>query len=293
MAAFGAGEQERTYNSVADAGNRSLASGATVVSAPTRVVVSLAVSLPMLQQTLLLLSLLLSAQLALAEPVTITAADGVKVYGEFWPAGDPKAPIILAFHQAESSHAEYAPLAPRLNGAGFSVLAIDQRSGGGEFGGRNKTVAGLGRSTSYDAAFADLEAALAWGKDKASGAAVLVWGSSYSAALVFRLAAKHPADVAGLLAFSPGEYLGTPNAVSTAAQTLRLPVFIDQASDKDEIAQSRRILQATASSDKTMFVPARHGVHGSATLRADRNAAGTEENWAAVLVFLAKFKGAR
>ena len=247
----------------------------------------------MIRLALLLASLLLSTTAAVAEAVTITAADGVKVYGEFWPAIDPKAPLILAFHQAGSSHAEYAPLAPRLNRAGFHVLAIDQRSGGDEFGGKNRTVAVLGRSTSYDAALADLEAALVWGKAKANRAPVLVWGSSYSAALVFRLVAKHPSDVAGLLAFSPGEYLGKKDAVSTAAQAVRVPVFIDQSSDADEIEQSRLILQATASSDKTQFVPTRNGVHGSATLRADRNAAGAEENWVAVLGFLGKFRAVR
>lgn len=248
--------------------------------------------IPML---LLLLSLLPFAPAAWAEPVTLTAADGVKVHGEFWPAAQAGAPLILAFHQAGSSHAEYAPIAPRLNRAGFSVLAIDQRSGGNEFGGRNKTVAALGRSSPYDAALPDLEAALAWGRERAHGAPLLVWGSSYSAALVFVLAAKHPADIQGLLAFSPGEYLGTRGAVGEAARSLRLPIFVDQSSAKDEIDAARRILaQAGGGADnQTQFIAARHGVHGSATLRADRNPAGADENWAAVLAFLGKFKGAR
>lgn len=238
----------------------------------------------------LLISLMLFARVAVAEPVVLTAADGVKVHGEFWSATGPKPPIILTFHQAGSSRAEYAPLAPRLNQAGFSVLAIDQRSGGSEFGGKNQTVAARGRSTGYDAALPDLEAALAWGKAKASGAPVLVWGSSYSAALVFLLAAKHPGDVQGLLAFSPGEYLSKPDAVSKAAQQLRVPVFVDQASDEDEIDQARSILKAAASTDKTQFIPRKNGAHGSSTLRTDRNTAGAEENWSAVLAFLAKFK---
>jgi predicted alpha/beta hydrolase len=227
------------------------------------------------------------ARVAGAEPVTLTAVDGVRVYGEFWPAANAKAPLILAFHQAGSSLAEYAPLAPRLNKAGFSVLAIDQRSGGDEFS-DNKTVAALGRSSSYDAALPDLEAALAWGRTKAQGAPVLVWGSSYSAALVFLLAARHPADIQGVLAFSPGEYLGTPGAVRKVAQTVRVPVFITQASDKDEVNASRAIFAAIPGAGKTLFV-AKQGVHGSSTLRADRNAAGAEQNWAAVLVFLSKF----
>ena len=67
--------------------------------------------------------------------------------------------MILAFHQAGSSRAEYDPLPPRLNAAEFTVLAIDQRSGGNHLGVENKTVSGPGRSTSFDAAIADLAAA--------------------------------------------------------------------------------------------------------------------------------------
>lgn len=234
--------------------------------------------------------LLLVLQSAFAEPVTLTAADGVKVYGQYWPAPGGKAPLILAFHQADSSHAEYEPLAPRLNRAGFSVLAIDQRSGGGEFGGKNQTAATLGREASYDDALPDMEAAVAWGRARAGGAPLLVWGSSYSAALVFVLAARHLADVQGLLAFSPSEYLGKPGSVGRAARSLKLPVFIDQATDEEEIASSRAIFDVLPSGDKTLFLATTSGVHGSATLRADRNKAGAEEHWRAVMAFLAKFK---
>ncbi len=241
--------------------------------------------------------LLVMTGLAHAMPVALTAADGVKVYGDFSPAAaagaSAKAPVIVAFHQAGASKAEYTPLVPRLNQAGFSVLTIDQRSGGDEFGDDNQTVAALGRSTGYDAAFQDLEAALAWGRSKANGAPVLVWGSSYSAALVFLLTAKHPAEVQGLLAFSPGEYLNAPHAVRTAARKVTVPVFVTQASDKEETEQSRRIFQAVATPtarDKVLFIPRRQGVHGSSTLRVDRNARGAEENWQAVLGFLGQFK---
>lgn len=238
----------------------------------------------------LLLFLVLAHAGVRAEPVQMSAADGVRVFGEFWPASDKGAPLILAFHQAGSSHAEYAPLSARLNRAGFSVLAIDQRSGGGEFGGRNKTVAALGRSMPYDAALADLESALDWARRRNDATPVVVWGSSYSAALVFLLAAKHPSEIRAVLAFSPGEYLGTPDAVHTAAASVRVPVFIDQSGDAEEIEQSRSILLALRGADKTQFVGVRKSVHGSATLRTDRNPAGAEENWVAVLGFLAPFK---
>lgn len=226
------------------------------------------------------------AEAVIAEPITLTAADGVKVFGEIWRGGAAHAPIILAFHQAGSSHAEYAPLAPRLNAAGFTVLAIDQRSGGDYFGGTNQTVAVLGHSTSYDAALPDLAAALAWGKAAAGGAPVLIWGSSYSAALVFLLAAQNPGAISGVLAFSPGEYLSRGDAVRMAAQKVLVPVFITQASDRGEIETAKEILNRVAAADKTQFIPTKGGVHGSATLMPDRNPAGAEENWQAVLRFL-------
>lgn len=50
--------------------------------------------------------------------------------------------MILLFHQAGSSKAEYATISPRLVAAGYSALAIDQRSGGELFG-SNETAAAL------------------------------------------------------------------------------------------------------------------------------------------------------
>ena len=241
-------------------------------------------------RVLILTLLLVLTRTATAEPIVLRAADGVKVYGEIWRAPAARAPIILAFHQAGSNHTEYAPLAPRLNEAGFTVLAIDQRSGGNYFNSTNQTVAALGRSTNFDAALADLAAALEWAGASAQGAPVLIWGSSYSAALVFLLAAQHPEEVAGVLAFSPGEYLGRSNAVRMAAKKITVPVFIDQARDAGEITQAAAILKAVSSTDKLQFVPAKAGVHGSSTLRADKNPGGAEENWQAVLKFLSHFK---
>ncbi len=224
-----------------------------------------------------------------AAPVEMTAADGVRVFGEFWPTPHENAPVILAFHQAGASHAEYAPLAARLNKAGFGVLAIDQRSGGAAFGGKNRTVATLGHSTAYDAALPDLEAALAWGRARAGNRPLLVWGSSYSAALVWVLAARHPGEISGVIAFSPGEYLAAPDAVQVAARTVHLPVFIDQSSDREEIEQSQRVIAALPGTDKTNFVSAGRSVHGSSTLRDDRNHAGAQAHWAALLRFLTPF----
>jgi dienelactone hydrolase len=221
-----------------------------------------------------------------AIPLTLTAADGVKVFAQNYPGPAASAPVILLFHQAGSGKSEYAPIAPRLAKLGYNVLAIDQRSGGDMYAPPNQTVATLGKSEPYMDALRDLEAALAWARATHPSSRVYVWGSSYSASLVFLLAAKHPQDIAAVLAFSPGEYLPDKGAVHAAARQIRVPVFIDSASDPGEIATAHSIGAAVPGSHTVVYVPVK-GVHGSSTLREDADPQGAAANWAAVTAFLA------
>ncbi len=225
-----------------------------------------------------------------SEPVTLTASDGVKIYGDFYPAASKSASYILLFHQAGSNRAEYAPIAPRLVKLGFNCLAIDQRSGGNMWSQKNETVAHIGHNGEYLDALKDLDAALAWVRSRDHDTKVLVWGSSYSASLVFLLAAKHPDEIAGILSFSPGEYFADKNAVHSAASRVPAPIFVTSAKDAEEVDAAKSILAASSSKQKTQFIPKTAGVHGSSTLRADRNRAGEAENWQAVELFLAGFR---
>ena len=214
--------------------------------------------------------------------VELRAADGVTVFGTFYPAPRPKA-VILLFHQAGSSSGEYATIAPRLVEAGYSALAIDQRSGGGLFG-INRTARAFERKPQYLDAKPDLEAALAWAKGQ--GKPAILWGSSYSAALVFLVAAEHPGEVTAVMAFSPGEYLGRDDMVREAAAKVTAPIFVTSAKDSKEIAEARAILNGSAARTKVAFVPKKGGVHGSSTLIEAKNKTGADENWEAVLGFL-------
>ena len=218
-----------------------------------------------------------------AEPVTLTAADGTKVAGVYTKAAQPKA-LILLFHQAESSKDEYALIAPRLAEAGYSSLRIDQRSGGSLFG-VNETVKLLGRSTTHYQAKPDLEAALAWSRGQKLP--VILWGSSYSASLVFLLAADHPDKVRAVIAFSPGEYFDKKDLVAKAAALVKAPVFATSAQDGREIDAARDILAAVPG-EKEQFVPKLGGVHGSSTLLREKNPEGAEPAWKAVTAFLEK-----
>ena len=221
--------------------------------------------------------------------VTFKTVDGVTVYGTYYGDVSTSLPLILLFHQAGSNSAEYTPIAPRLVKDGFDCLAIDQRAGGSMFDATNRTATGITtQPTSFLDALKDLDATLAWAKANHPKSKIVVWGSSYSAALVFLLAAHHPGQISALLSFSPGEYLATPSMVGDAAAKVTIPVYITCSMDKTEQRNARHIFTAVASTDKTMFIPTTGGVHGSSTLRTDRDPTGSAENWKAVETFLAK-----
>jgi len=130
---------------------------------------------------------------------------------------------------------------------------------------------------------------LQWAKSSGHTGPILVWGSSYSAALVFLLAAGHQDEITAILAFSPGEYLRGSSTVRKAAARVSIPIFVTSAKDPKEIAVAKSILDVSPSLEKNQFVPQIAGVHGSSTLREDQNPDGAEENWTAVKQFLAKF----
>lgn len=242
------------------------------------------------RRTLLVLTVLaapgLASRPARAEALTLRAADGVGVFGTLTPASAAPRGMALLFHMAGANRAEYAAIAPALARRGFASLAIDQRSGGADFGARNETAAALGgRDPGYLAALPDLEAALAWARMQGGGVPILAFGSSYSAALVFLLAARQPGALAALLAFSPGEYLrGT--SVRDAAARVDCPVFVASAADPSEVSAARAILAAVpAGVRKVQFAP-EVGPHGASLLRADRDPRGAEAAWRAVDGFL-------
>jgi len=225
-----------------------------------------------------------AASAAAPEAVTFRAADGVVVHGDLYrPSAAPHG-VLLLFHQAGANRLEYAPIAPKLAALGWLALAIDQRSGGDLFGGRNLTAAGVRGDPDYLAALPDLEAALAFAHARWPAQRPAVWGSSYSAALVFLLAARHPAEISAVLAFSPGEYLSGAS-VGAAATRVRVPIYVTSASDPEEEQAAAAILAASPSALKRQ-ARAEIGIHGSATLRPDENPKGAEANFADVQAFL-------
>jgi dienelactone hydrolase len=224
---------------------------------------------------------------AAPERVVLKASDGVTVHGLWYKAPQPKA-LVLLFHQAGSSKDEYATIAPRLVQAGYSALAIDQRSGDGMFG-TNETAAGLGRKADYLEARPDLQAALDWAQSR--NLPIILWGSSYSSALIFPLAAGDPQGIIALLSFSPGEYFDDSQMIRTAAAKVKVPVFVASTNSKDEMSEADPIMAALPkTAGNVRYVP-EHSVHGSSMLIAARNPEGADANWRAVLAFLDRVTG--
>lgn len=198
----------------------------------------------------------------------------------------------MLFHQAGSSRGEYTEIAPRLNKLGFNCIAVDLRSGEYSRGKDNETAirAGdKGLATSYADALPDLIAALDYAREKYSNSKIIAWGSSYSAALVLKVAGDHPELVDGVIAFSPGEYfahLGKSKTwIRDAAQNIKAPVFIT--SSRKEASDWSLIYQAIDITNKKSFVPKTDGKHGSKALW-DKYA-DSEAYWDAVTRFLNNF----
>ena len=196
--------------------------------------------------------------------------------------------MVLLFHQGGGdARGEYGQIAPRLNQAGYHAVAIDQRRGGDRFGQANRTVEGLSDAEfGYCDAYPDLEATLAKVRELGFDGPLVAWGSSYSAALVFQLAADYPDDIAAVLAFSPaggGPLADCPPKLYSA--DLELPVLALRPIAEMEAPSVAPQMERFRAEGHATYV-ADPGVHGSSMLVAERVGADTEETWAVVMAFI-------
>ena len=224
---------------------------------------------------------------AIRSEVNFTAEDSLLIYGDIYHLDKAK-PVIVLFHQAGANGgAEYSEIIPRLTAMEFNVLVVDQRSGGQRFGGYNRTVAPLGNQTySYCEAYPDFEAALDFLLKSDYSGPKLLWGSSYSAALVVRLAHNRPRDIAGVLAFSPAS--GGPMQACKADDlfaTLEVPLLIMRPAKEMEIESVSAQFKLAQQHHHSTYV-VENGVHGSSMMAASRVEGSVEKQWMEVLTFI-------
>ncbi len=216
--------------------------------------------------------------------IDFPSKDGLIMTADVYEAADSNQFIIL-FHQAGWSRGEYQEIAPKLTTLGYNCLAVDQRSGGIVNGIQNKTntlAKKEGKKTEYSDAFQDIEAAVAYVKKMYNPNNIIIWGSSYSSSLVLKYAGDYPDSVNGVLSFSPGEYFGKKNFITTSAANIKVPVFITSA--QNERKNWSGIYDTIQSDKKQFFLPETKGNHGSRALwdKFEDN----ESYWKAVKGFL-------
>lgn len=213
------------------------------------------------------------------------------LFMELWRgASDPAAPLLVLYHRARSSRGEYKPMLPRLRALGYDCLAVDLSTGGAcqEVSNRTVAMSGLRDWPSFPDTLPDIEDSLRWAREHRPQAKVVAWGSSFSAALVLRVAAEHPELLDGVIAFSPTEcfepFGKSATWVQEAAASVRCPVFMSSA--RSEESEWKAIFAAIPAETKTSFLPVGAGTSGSAALwERSRDHA---EYWAALEPFLAR-----
>ncbi len=240
--------------------------------------------------------LILATTLSLASDdhsINFKSADNLLITADIYsPHTSNTTPVIVLFHQAGSSRGEYNEIAPQLNKLGFNCIAVDLRSGEYSRGKDNETAIRAGKAglvTSYADALPDIIAALDYANKQYSDSKIIAWGSSYSAALVLKVAGDFPELLDGVIAFSPGEYfshLGKSKTwIQDSAQKIKVPAFIT--SSKAEAGDWMPIYEVINAANRKSFLPETAGKHGSKALW--KKYADSQAYWNAVSAFLSNF----
>lgn len=221
--------------------------------------------------------------------VKYQSEDGLEVTADLYATHPKSAPFIVLFHQAGWSRGEYVEIAPKLNKMGFNCLAVDLRSGQGVNDKLNQTAQKAQRAmkpTQYLDAVPDMLGSVRYSKKSLAEGPLLIWGSSYSAALALKLAGDYPDLIDGVLAFSPGEYFSSfgesKDFVKTSAQNIADPVFITSA--RNEKKSWWPIYESIDYENKVFYLPETSGNHGSRALWENYN--DHKGYWEAVEEFL-------
>lgn len=219
------------------------------------------------------------------ETINFKASDGVTVTADLYMPHKTSAPFILLYHQAGYSRGEYRSIAPQLNAMGFNCMAVDQRSGDKVNGINNEThkgAVGANLPTDYLDAIPDMEAAYLYVKYSIKPDKIILWGSSYSAAILFYMGSVHHKNLSGILCFAPGAYFKINNKeLKTFAARITCPVFVTSA--KSEYKNWKAIYDQVKS-EKSYFLPDSEGKHGSKALWSDNP--NHQAYWTAVTKFL-------
>jgi pimeloyl-ACP methyl ester carboxylesterase len=207
---------------------------------------------------------------AAARSVSFHTDDGVALAG-LWYEPSSRGPAVILIHMLHRSRKDWEPLASRLSGEGYGVLAFDLR-GHGESSG---SIPGEGQ---YAVFLQDVTAArrfVAARGDVVPSRLALI-GASLGGTLALLDAAAHP-GVAAIALLSPSiDYRGL--RIDAAMRKYTGPMFL-MAGDDDPYAMrsSREIVKAAPPRRETLALP--HAGHGTAMLSGNPDAIRALVDW--------------
>ena len=225
-------------------------------------------------------------QALVKETITFPSKDSLPITADIYKINETPITVLLC-HQAGYSRGEYKDSAIELNKLGYSVMAIDQRSGNTVNNIDNQTAIAAktkGLGLTYLDAKQDIEAAIDYIYEQNGGREILLVGSSYSSSLAL-LIGENNSKIKAVAAFSPGEYFKGIN-INKIISTTKKPVFVT--SSQSESAAVTILVNKINPVFVTHFIPKVKGIHGSRALW--KTTLGNENYWTAFRSFLSSLK---
>jgi len=217
--------------------------------------------------------------------VTFFSEDGLEITADLYFVSK-EFPYVLLFHQDGYSRGEYNDIAEKILNLNYNCLAVDLRVGEEVNYIENET-AKAARLNNYPNDFLDSEqdiiAAIEYAYTR-SDTSVILFGSSYSAALCLKVSINNP-KVHAVIAFGTGEYFEEEFSLKGQINKLKKPVFV--ATNDAEYSFVSEIFESATSEYITIFKP--HdgkGAHGSKALW--ETSINNKEYWLALLMFFSK-----
>jgi len=233
--------------------------------------------------------------------------DGVKLTADIYrlPAGEesaPPAPVVVCFHMAGGSRAEYRELAPAFAKLGCHVVAVDLRHGGpgekfdrvtrkayGTPNGTWESAKKKGFDTGRAASYPDMIAGVDWARELFPDSPVAIFGSSFSASLVLVYAAEHGEKIDAVFSFSPAANYIQGMEVLKRIKPLKVPTYITCSGIKNEHTAAKKLAKELDEKWLTLVLPEGNAAHGSPTL-ITANKETRDEQWKPIRTQLKKLR---
>jgi pimeloyl-ACP methyl ester carboxylesterase len=196
-----------------------------------------------------IIGLLPAAAVADRTPVSFPAADGFRIFADYFPppSGDQDVPMVILLHMYRGDRSTWAPLIPLLNDNGFAVLALDLRGFG-----ESATTETAKRATDRDSTLFqemqnDVRGAYDWlsKQPRIDRSRVALIGASVGCSVAFQYAVKdRSVDV--IVALSPGvDYMGL-DSVGDIRQVIGRKILMVATQDEKKAPEALKAARSDA-----------------------------------------------